>query len=410
MSEQAKLSLAKYKKGTYIFIEGNENKDVFYIIKEGQVQIHRSVEKVTQNTGEVLGVGDFFGVISAMSGHPSSETVIALTDLVLVAARRDQFGYLIQQSTPLAMKIIRYFSKKLRFYDYLLTQLSAKKKGDEESDVSQIYDIAEYYFKAGAMSLALYAYQKYVELVPDGPHVQEAQDKMKSYARFKVDAFNPASNISGFNRKFKKDTFIFCEHEPGEELYIIQQGKVKITKMLGGNEVLLAVLKAGDIFGEMAILENKPRSASAIAYDGNIVALAVTRQNFSSMVVEQPQLATRLITILSDRIWSIYRQINNILIGDPVVRILDTLLTIVLKERAAIKRNEKYIFEFGPKELINMLGLPYGEGKLYVQEALGDSLFKVEENKIICNDLEELSKRVYAYLKKLEILRKSKRA
>jgi hypothetical protein len=82
----------------------------------------------------------------------------------------------------------------------------------------------------------------------------------------------------------------------------------------------------------------------------------------------------------------------------------------VLKERAAIKRNEKYIFEFGPKELINMLGLPYGEGKLYVQEALGDSLFKVEENKIICNDLEELSKRVYAYLKKLEILRKSKRA
>ena len=48
---------------------------------------------------------------------------------------------------------------------------------------------------------------------------------------------------------------IFSEHEPGEDLYIIQQGKVKITKIINNQEVLLAVLQPGDIFGEMALLE-----------------------------------------------------------------------------------------------------------------------------------------------------------
>ncbi|HCL55576.1 MAG TPA: cAMP-binding protein, partial [Spirochaetia bacterium] len=298
MSEQAKLGLIKYKKGTYILIEGDEGKEIFYIVKEGSIQIDRSVEKIVQAKGEILQPGDFFGVISAMSRHPSTETAFTLTDTVLITVGSEQFGYLIKQSTPLAMKIIRYFSKKLRFFDSLLTQLSSKKK-EEDSDFSQIYEIADYYFNSGNVPLSLYAYHKYLELVPEGELKVKANEMLQRYGRFKEQAFNPPANIGGFNRKYKKDTFIFCEHEEGKDLFIIQQGKVKITKLLGGREVLLAVLKAGDIFGEMSILENQPRSASAIAFDGDVNLLAVNQQNFSNMVVEQPQLATRLITLLS---------------------------------------------------------------------------------------------------------------
>ncbi len=408
MSDQAKLGIVKYKRGSYIIIEGDVSKPAFYIIRQGQVRVVRSIERITQNPPETLNPGDFFGVISAMSGHPSTETAVPLNDVVLIAVGRDQFGYLIKQNSAIAMKIIKYFSTKLRFFDSLLTRLSSKIV-EEESDFSHIYDIAEYYFKGGNMILALYAYKKYMDLVPGGPFVKECGDKIERYARFKEEAFNPPASITGFNRKYKKNTFIFCEHEAGDESYIIQHGKVKITKMLGGNEVLLAVLKAGDIFGEMALLENKPRSASAIAYDEDVTMLAVNRANFSSMVVEQPQLATRLITILSERIWSIYRQINSMLITDPVIRMYDTFLTIILKEKVQIKRNEKYLFEFGVKELVNMMGLVYAKVKDSIMEALGDNLFRVEENRIICNDLEELEKRVKAYLKKLEILRKTKR-
>ena len=52
----------------------------------------------------------------------------------------------------------------------------------------------------------------------------------------------------------------------GYLFYIIQKGQVKITKVVNDNEVMLAVLNPGDIFGEMAILENKPGSASAVAF------------------------------------------------------------------------------------------------------------------------------------------------
>ena len=81
-------------------------------------------------------------------------------------------------------------------------------------------------------------------------------------------AFNEAPFEAGsddFLRTYNKNKIIFADGELGESLYIIQKGTVKITKILNGNEIILAILKHGDIFGEMALLENKPRSASAIA-------------------------------------------------------------------------------------------------------------------------------------------------
>ena len=82
-----------------------------------------------------------------------------------------------------------------------------------------------------------------------------------------------------FTRSYPKDTMVFSETMPGRQLYIIQQGQVKITKIMNNNEVLLAVLKPGDIFGEMSLLENKPRSASAISFEDSVL-LAVNRENF----------------------------------------------------------------------------------------------------------------------------------
>ena len=52
---------------------------------------------------------------------------------------------------------------------------------------------------------------------------------------------------------------IFSEAQSGSDMFIIQRGEVSITKVVNGNEVTLAVLKKGDMFGEMALIENKPR-------------------------------------------------------------------------------------------------------------------------------------------------------
>jgi CRP/FNR family transcriptional regulator len=170
-------------------------------------------------------------------------------------------------------------------------------------------------------------------------------------------------------------------------------------------EILLAVLKPGDIFGEMALLDNKPRSASAISY-GDVNVLAINKSNFEGMVQAQPQLATRLIQLLSERIWTAYRQIENLMIRHPIGRIYDTLLIQIEKQKIQIESKRPHNFEFGSKELINMVGLPPREGESVIVQLLEDKNMALEGGKIICKDMVELEKTVNFYKKQSSLERK----
>jgi CRP-like cAMP-binding protein len=75
----------------------------------------------------VLGPGDFIGVVSSMSGHSQIETAIAVTDVTLISVRRDQYSELIEKNTPVAMKIIYSFTRKMRYLDEALTRITLKK-------------------------------------------------------------------------------------------------------------------------------------------------------------------------------------------------------------------------------------------------------------------------------------------
>src|SRR5919204_653766 len=75
-----------------------------------------------------------------------------------------------------------------------------------------------------------------------------------------------------FGREFRRGDVLFREGEPGKEMYVIQAGKVNITKTVRETEKILATLGAGEFFGEMSILNNKPRSAGAVvAEDANLL-------------------------------------------------------------------------------------------------------------------------------------------
>ncbi|GAB1457735.1 hypothetical protein MASR2M48_30430 [Spirochaetota bacterium] len=210
-----------------------------------------------------------------------------------------------------------------------------------------------------------------------------------------------------FNRYYPKDTMVFSEGMPGSELYIIQKGSVKITKIVDNTEVLLAVLKAGDIFGEMALLENKPRSASAIAYE-DAYLLAVNKRGYERMVQAQPQIVTRLTQLLAERIWFIYKQLANTLISDPLGRMYDALHIQLEKNRVPIKNGATHAFDFGPKELVNMVGLPINEGNIVVQQLLSNKLFRLIDNKIVVQDMSEIVKQA-EYYRKMQKIEKSRK-
>src|SRR5713226_1984297 len=136
-----------------------------------------------------------------------------------------------------------------------------------------------------------------------------------------------------FGKEFKRGDVLFREGDPGKEMYVIQTGKVNITKKVRDTEKILATLGAGEFLGEMALLNNKPRSAGAVmADDGKL--LVIDPKTFEAMIRGNVEIAVRLIKKLSDRLQEADEQIENLLLRDPNSRVVHHLL------QAAIKRGK----------------------------------------------------------------------
>src|SRR5207248_7132064 len=133
-----------------------------------------------------------------------------------------------------------------------------------------------------------------------------------------------------FGKEFKKGDVLFREGEPGREMYVIQAGKVNITKKVRETEKILATLGAGEFFGEMAILNNKPRSAGAVmAENGKL--LVIDPRTFEAMIRGNVEIAVRLIKKLSDRLQEADEQFENLLLRDPNSRVVHHLLQAASK-------------------------------------------------------------------------------
>jgi CRP-like cAMP-binding protein len=331
-----------------------------------------------------------------------------MTDVTLISVQKEQFPQLIQNNAPVAMKIILQFSKRMRYLDEALTRLTLKNNAVE--DPSHLYHIGDYYAKGTHYSQALYAYHKYVKCCPKGENVQIAIEKMKKIAPY-VKAPPKEYNHDETTRLYKKDDIIFCEGEPGDQLFIIQKGSVKIIKITENSEILLAVLKTGDIFGEMALLESKPRAAGAVAYE-DCQLMAVNRENFKHMIQTQPQLIARLTTLLSERIWLIYKQLANTQISDPLGRMYDVLQIQLEKKRIDLNNATSFTFDFGPKELCNMVGLSEGDGRIVLGKLMENKSFQIAHEKIHIQDVKEILKQnsYYQKMQQLEKARKEKSA
>jgi len=391
MESQTQLGVVNYKKDTYIIVEGKQA-DCFFIIQQGNVKISKEA-MVEGEKEETLGPGDFFGVISTMSSHSHIETAQAMTDVLLISVRQNQYVALIQKNSKVAIKIIMQFSKRLRFLNETLARLTLKNTA--EDGPSHLYDVAEYYLSQKQYNQAMHAYGQYVKYCPKGEKFAAAKEKYSKLAARIEQAKFSANDV---NRTYKKNTMLFAEGEPGDELFIIQKGSIKITKIVDHKEVLLAMLNPGDILGEMALLEGKPRAASAVAYEDCDV-MVVNKANFELMIQSQPQIITRITTLLADRIWLIYKQLANTLIDNPIGRMYDALLIQLEKNRVSLDAQTQYIFAFGLPELFNMVGVQEKKGAaLFAQMEEGKKL-QILDGKIHTTSTEEILKQAEFFRK-----------
>jgi CRP-like cAMP-binding protein len=102
-------------------------------------------------------------------------------------------------------------------------------------------------------------------------------------------------------RVFPDGEAICREGEKGDCMYVIQSGKVRITKSTDSGEVTIATLGNGEIFGEMALFDRLPRSATALA-SGDARVLCVDRKKFFSVISRDPTLAFKILEAMSQRI------------------------------------------------------------------------------------------------------------
>jgi CRP/FNR family cyclic AMP-dependent transcriptional regulator len=128
-----------------------------------------------------------------------------------------------------------------------------------------------------------------------------------------------------FGREFPKGTVLFREGEPGKEMYVVQAGRIDISKHVGGVENLLSTLGQGEFFGEMSILNNAPRSATATCAEDSKL-LVIDPKTFEAMIRGNAEIALRMIKKLADRLQEADHQIENLLMRDAGSRVVHWLL------------------------------------------------------------------------------------
>lgn len=378
------LSFVNFRRGSYLVVEGKADYNRFYIIQNGRVGIKKEVEVPTEDQ-KILGPGDFVGVVSCMANKSQIESAIALTDVVAISVLHEQYPELIQNNTPVAMKIIRTFANKMRTLNENLTKITLN--NTVVSSNEQLFSVASYYDNAGKPDLAVFSYYQYLKACPTGEHVEQAKKRFVALKpKSKAVYFEPTTETV---RNYPINTMIFSECQNGQEMFIIQEGQVKITKIVEGNEVILAVIKKGEFFGEMALLENKPRSACAIAHE-DCKLMTINRQNFNQMVATQPQLIARLTTTLADRLWAMSRQMINTQIREPLHRLIDMLSLQIEKARIPVAKGTSYTLDISIYELANMCGIPQEQQATCLSQLMNDSRVKVNRNKITIPDCKEL--------------------
>jgi CRP/FNR family transcriptional regulator, cyclic AMP receptor protein len=128
-----------------------------------------------------------------------------------------------------------------------------------------------------------------------------------------------------FGKEFPKGTTLFREGETGKEMFVLQSGRIAISKRVRDEEKLLAVLGPGEFFGEMAIISNRPRNATAtVSEDAKL--LVIDPKTFEGMIRGNAEIAVRMIKKLAERLSEADAQIENLLHGDPTSRVVHHVL------------------------------------------------------------------------------------
>jgi CRP/FNR family transcriptional regulator, cyclic AMP receptor protein len=149
----------------------------------------------------------------------------------------------------------------------------------------------------------------------------------------------------------EKGEMIFCQADPSEAVYIVRTGKISIVLLsTDGREMVINEMHSGDVFGELGILTQKPRSTSAIAQTRSQI-LVIPRQAFLKVMDEEPHLARLVLEITANRLQMSVKRESALAFMDAQARLAGLLLELEEQEQ------KKGYITISQEELAHRTGL-----------------------------------------------------
>ncbi|HPO50580.1 MAG TPA: Crp/Fnr family transcriptional regulator [Spirochaetota bacterium] len=196
----------------------------------------------------------------------------------------------------------------------------------------------------------------------------------------------------GFFEKFgvtyKKDDIIFCEYEPGNVFYFLLEGRVKVTKILADTEKTLDVLQPGEIFGEMAILEEAPRSATMVAMD-DVKVLEFNKANFEGILTSKPELAIKLLKIFARRIYDQKRRLMILTLTEPEAKVADVFLMLAENMNLNLSETKEVEFKITMEDVANWCGMDKARTNQILAHYAKQSRLVISQNKIVVTNIND---------------------
>lgn len=207
------------------------------------------------------------------------------------------------------------------------------------------------------------------------------------------------SQFDRFKVTFQKGDQIFCEYEPGDSFYLIQTGRVQIVKIMGDIEKIVDILHPGEIFGEMAILEEAPRSASAIAMD-KVEVLEFNRKNFEILLRGNPQIAMKLLLTFIKRIYDQKRRFMILTLPDPQAKVADVFLMLSETQSAESRSMNEIVLNTSVDDVAHWCGLSTAECKQVIAHFVSQRKIEMNNDKLLIKNINDFQRFVNSRRKK----------
>jgi CRP-like cAMP-binding protein len=203
-----------------------------------------------------------------------------------------------------------------------------------------------------------------------------------------------------FARTFQAGEMIFSEFEPGDTFYLIQSGRVELVKIIGDIEKTLDILQPSEMFGEMAILENSPRSATAIALD-TVKVLEFNRQNFEILMLGNPQIALKLLKMFTKRIYDSKRRFMILTLDDDQAKIADVFLMLDEYQTNIDKTTERREFKTTVDDIAHWAGMSVNQARDIISHFVTQRRMELFSDKIAVKNINDFSRFVASKRKKI---------